>query len=229
MGKKAMDMQSQILELLAETDAKHPGLRQLCGQMATILLALLLCRWLLNSYWMHLAHTLLTKTRRSVMKYKGPAPKAAVMRALECAIHAPNHWVNEPWRFRILGDEQAAKLSEMNPGKKDLFSQVPGFMVVSMVPTVVEGEPKWNMKSLEDHAACAAAIQNFMLSLASEGLGSKWMTGAMGIPGDKMLELVSASENEHYMGCIFFGQSKIKLDAIPAPQRKIGLNPPVFG
>merc|ERR1712194_690055 len=105
MGKKAMDMQSQILELLAETDAKHPGLRQLCGQMATILLALLLCRWLLNSYWMHLAHTLLTKTRCSVMKYKGPAPKTAVMRALECAIHAPNHWVNEPWRFRILGDE----------------------------------------------------------------------------------------------------------------------------
>jgi hypothetical protein len=33
------------------------------------------------------------------MDYSGPAPKDAVRRALEAAIHAPNHWTNYPWRY----------------------------------------------------------------------------------------------------------------------------------
>ena len=32
---------------------------------------------------------------------------------------------------------------------------------------------------LEDHAATACAVQNFMLSLASEGIASKWMTATV--------------------------------------------------
>ena len=46
---------------------------------------------------------LLTRDRRSVVKYSGAATSAAVNLALEAAIHAPNHFLNEPWRFRLLG------------------------------------------------------------------------------------------------------------------------------
>ena len=37
-----------------------------------------------------------------------------------------------------------------------------------------------NVQRAAGSAACACAIQNFMLSLAEEGIGSKWMTGALG-------------------------------------------------
>ena len=57
--------------------------------------------------------------------------------------------------------------------------------------------------ALEDHAATACAVQNFMVSLASEGFGSKWMTGALAIAPDALMELVGAGEDERFMGIIF--------------------------
>ena len=47
---------------------------------------------------------------------------------------------------------------------------------------------------LEDHAAVACAIQNLMLSFAGDGVGSKWMTGALGAPPEAVLEAVGAGE-----------------------------------
>jgi len=35
----------------------------------------------------------------------------------------------------------------------------------------------WANLITQDHAACAAAVQNFMLSLAAAGTGSTWTTG----------------------------------------------------
>ena len=132
------------------------------------------------------ARSLITKERRSVVKYNGSAPADAVTRALEAATHAPNHFLNEPWRFRILGKETVGKLIALNESKRELFDGVPGWLVVSVVPTA--GETKWNPKALEDHAACACAVQNFMLSLASEGCATKWMTGALGIPPASVMQ-----------------------------------------
>ena len=67
---------------------------------------------------------LLTRDRRSVIKYSGPAPAAVVERALDAAIHAPNHFLNEPWRFRVLGSETVKKIIALNEGKKELFASV---------------------------------------------------------------------------------------------------------
>ena len=140
-----------------------------------------------------------------MIKYSGGVPAGIVDRALEAAIHAPNHFLNEPWRFRILGKATKAKIIALNEAKKELFEPVPGWMLVTLVPTA--GDEKWNPKALEDHAACACAVQNFMLSLASEGYGSKWMTGAMGSPAAKIMEACGADDSkEHFMGVIFYGR-----------------------
>lgn len=56
---------------------------------------------------------------------------------------------------------------------------------------------------LEDHAAVACATQNFMLSLANEGIGSKWMTGALGAAPEDVLAAVSAGEGERLIGAIW--------------------------
>ena len=111
--------------------------------------------------------------------------------------------------------------------KKEMFEGVPGWLMVTVVPTA--GDTKWNPKALEDHAATACAVQNFMLSLASEGLGSKWMTGAMGIPPPKLMELVGADEaTEHFMGIVFFGRPQAPMSEMPVPKRKTGLAEPVL-
>lgn len=173
------------------------------------------------------ARKLITRDRRSVIKYAGKAPAAVVQRALEAAIHAPNHFLNEPWRFRILGPETVKKITALNEAKKDLFDGVPGWLLVSVVPTA--GDTLWNPKALEDHAATACAVQNFMLSLAAEGCASKWMTGAMGIPPAKLMELAGADATaESFMGIIFFGKPATPTGAMGVPKRKVGLGEPVL-
>lgn len=169
---------------------------------------------------------LLTRERRSVVKYSGAAPARAVTRALEAATHAPNHWLNEPWRFRILGPDTVQKVVKLNEAKREVFEGVPGWLMVSIVPT--PGDEKWNAKALEDHAACAAAVQNFMVSLASEGCASKWMTGALGVAPAKLLEVVEAGADEHFMGVIFYGKPSVPTSSMPVPTRKTGLGAPVL-
>ena len=109
-------------------------------------------------------------------------------------------------------------------GKKPLFRKVPQMLVVSIEPT--KGDTKWNLKALEDHAACACAVQNLMVYLASEGVGTKWMTGAMGIKGEKILSEIcvdGVSPTEHFMGVIMIGMAAQPLDSVKVPVRKSGL------
>jgi len=174
---------------------------------------------------------LITRERRSVVKYKtgvdGKVPGFVVTRSLEAAIHAPNHFLNEPWRFRVLGPETVKKIVVLNEAKKELFEGVPGWMLVSVVLT--PGDTKWNPKALEDHAATACAVQNFMLALASEGFASKWMTGAMGIPAAKLLEVAGVAEkDEHFMGILFMGKPATPTAKMDVPKRKVGIAEPVL-
>merc|ERR1712224_711528 len=109
-------------------------------------------------------------------------------------------------------------------GKKPLFEKVPQMMVVSIEPS----DTLWNMKALEDHAACACAVQNFMVYLASRGIGTKWMTGAMGIQGETILKEIcglddATADTEHYMGVILIGMPAQPLNSIKVPERKKAL------
>ena len=200
------------------------------------------------------ARAVITKDRRSVVKYKGAVPAPTLERALTAAIHAPNHFLNEPWRFRVLGPATVAKLVALNEAKREIFEGVPGWLMVSVVPTA--GDTLWNPKALEDHAATACAVQNFMLSLgecarvrrccshvasfssshvpplcvraASESCGSKWMTGALGIPPAKIMEAVGVDAAEHFMGIVFFGKPAVPTASMAVPARKKGLGEPVL-
>ena len=165
-------------------------------------------------------------SRRSVVKYRAPAPAAAVRRALDAAILAPNHFLSEPWRFRLLGPETRDRVIALaDASKHDFFNAVPApWLMVTLVPKQDDSaDEKWHKLALEDHAACAAAVQNFMLSLASEGYGSKWMTGALGIPPASLLAEVGAGADEHFMGVVWMGVPAAGLRTMKAPTRKQGL------
>ena len=181
--------------------------------------------------------TVLTKDRRSVEKYSGPASRESIMQALTCAIHAPNHWRTEPWRFRLLGAAGKLKLADLNDKFKfeGQFGSVPDFLVVSIKAGVHSKSPKdfseWNVNALEDHAACACAVQNFMVSCASQGVATKWMTGKMGIAGSDILTEccgVNDTSIEHYMGTILIGKPQVPMSSMKVPERKTGINAPVF-
>ena len=157
-------------------------------------------------------------TRRSHVKYsKKKVPQGAVDRALEAAILAPNHFLSEPWRFYQCGVETIKKFAELNTDKAAQFLAVPGMMVVSL-----KSKHKLDEKlGLEDHAAVSCAVQNFMLSLHAEGVASKWMTGAMMIPPDKIMEVVGAPDDEKMMAVVWFGYAGEKKS--DAPKRKLGV------
>jgi nitroreductase len=175
----------------------------------------------------------LTVDRRSVESYSGPAPMSGIMTALNCAIHAPNHFLTEPWRFRLVGKEGKVTLGELankfKPGEQ--FGSVPDFLVVSIAKNSKnKGEFKeWNLNGLEDHAATACAVQNFMVSCASQRIGTKWMTGKMGISGTDMLSKVCKIDaEEHYMGTLLVGLPSVPMSTMKVPNRKSGIGAPVF-
>lgn len=178
----------------------------------------------------------ITKDRRSVVKYSGKAaPEAAIQKALVAATHAPNHWLNEPWRFYRLGPKSRAQLGVLNPGKVATFASVPDMLVVTCAPSMemkvhsmaadkTPWDGAWGKCALEDHAATAAAVQNLLLSLASDGVGTKWMTGAMGIAPADIMKLVRADDKaEHFMGVIFVGMPEVPTSTMKAPKRQKGL------
>ncbi len=126
------------------------------------------------------------KTRTTVHKYKpGSVPEGSVERALEAALAAPNHRMTEPWRFVSVGAQTREQLSKIalrlkvaKLGDSERLRQVirakfldPAHLMV--VSQALESDP---VIAREDYAAIACAIQNFMLSLHSEGVGSKWST-----------------------------------------------------
>lgn len=125
-------------------------------------------------------------TRTTVHKYRpGPVPEGSIERALEAALAAPNHHMTEPWRFVSVGAQTRQRLSKVavrlkvaKLGDSEELRQVvqakfcnPAHLMV--VSQIIETDP---VIAREDYAAVACAIQNFMLSLHSEGVGSKWST-----------------------------------------------------
>lgn len=161
--------------------------------------------------------------RRSVVKYdtSKAVPTEVTQRALEAAILAPNHFLSEPWRFYTCGAETKAKLCGLNEDKRAAAEKVPEWLVVTLCSEHELHSKLW----LEDHAAVSCATQNFMASLASEGVGSKWMTGALGAPPEDVLAAVGASSDEHLIGAIWFGYPAKELsNEGKAPPRKKGLD-----
>ena len=168
----------------------------------------------------------LTKDRRSVEKYKAAASMEDITMALDAAIYAPNHFLNDPCRFRLLGEDKREGLSKLNEERRALFDQVPQMMLVTQEKA---SDADWDKGELEKHAAVACAVQNFMLALAGAGVGTKWMTGKLGIKPDDILNLCGVDGNtEHFMGIIFIGKPKVPMATMKVPRRKKGTQAPIF-
>ena len=127
----------------------------------------------------------LIRTRRTIHDFKpDPPPRAIVLRGIELARWAPNHWLTEPWHFYLLGRETAEAVARLNADmvthnhgaaagklKLERWRSIPGWLVV----TCDRSEDP--IRAREDYAACCCATQNLSLYLWSQGIGLKWTTG----------------------------------------------------
>lgn len=166
----------------------------------------------------------LIRGRRSINRFRpGRPPREILLEALDLARWAPNHHLTQPWHFYLLGDETARAIVELNAemvttakgeaagqAKRDRWSQVPGWLVVTCDNADSE------LQAWEDYAACACALQNAALYLWSRGIGMKWTTGEV-IRDPRFYELLWVDPDvETVIGLIWYGYP----DESPAAQRR---------
>ena len=155
--------------------------------------------------------------RRTINFYlQTPVPEGLVRDAVEAAIWAPNHGVTEPWRFYRLGPESVGKcldlVRELVTAKKGekagafkakSWSEKPGWLVVTCQSSDDE------LLQREDYAACATAVQTFMLYLWKAGIGSKWTTGDI-TRDPRFAKIVGFNPaDERVVGLIWYGYPKV--------------------
>ncbi len=162
--------------------------------------------------------------RRTINLYlQTPVADELIRDAVEAATWAPNHGVTEPWRFYRLGSKSigqcldlvrelvtATKGEKAGTFKAKSWSEKPGWLVVTCKSSDDE------LLQREDYAACASAVQTFMLYLWKAGIGSKWTTGD--ITRDlKFADIVGFDASDEFVvGLIWYGFPKVT----PAQNRK---------
>ena len=151
--------------------------------------------------------------RRTVEQFdQTPVSDDVLRRAVQCAMAAPNRSMSEPWRFIKIGPETVAKFAKLNAEiRKNMetdvgassvldWTTIPGWCVVTNTLTPEDREVE-----LEDFKSTSCAIQNFMLSMWSEGVGTKWTSG----PVQKTQEFADLcgvdTSKEKVVGCIWYG------------------------
>lgn len=165
--------------------------------------------------------------RRTVHDYRpGPLPEGAVERAVSAAMAAPNHRMTEPWRFVRVGPDArnvllrisadlkggVGVLGEAAVEKLKAKMLTPAELLV--VCQVRHAKPEI---AREDYAAVACAVQNAMLSFWSEGLGSKWSTGAVTTDERTYAALKVDRASEEIVGFLWAGQAVLD---VPKPRRR---------
>eukprot|EP00804_Cyclotella_cryptica_P019237 CCRYP_006136-RA/>CCRYP_006136-RA protein AED:0.32 eAED:0.32 QI:0/-1/0/1/-1/0/1/0/234 len=126
----------------------------------------------------------LVKSRRTIHKFDATEVDDGVLRrALECAIAAPNRRGTEPWRFIKLGKETVGKVVELRKkmqkgeGSFESWTKVPHWIVVTYTRAPPDSGSDRKMQQREDFKSTCCAVQNFLLSMWSEGIGTKWTDG----------------------------------------------------
>lgn len=134
------------------------------------------------------------QSRRSVGRVKqDPVPRELVEKILESAVHAPNHKITEPWRFHVFTGKGRGELARARAELARILAETEGeeeelaagrisrerkkAFRAPVVIAVISRGGRDEVETLENYAACAAAVQNMQLTAHALGLATIWRTG----------------------------------------------------
>jgi nitroreductase len=140
------------------------------------------------------------RTRRSHKVFgPEPVPQAVVEELLGLARWAPNHFVTEPWRFRVLGPEAFERLvaaGEWNERAK-----------LGRSPTLIVASAKQTGDDHQDHEdvlATAVAVYIVLLAAHGRGLASYWRTPRL-LQTPEGRAAVGLEDDERFVALIHLG------------------------
>jgi nitroreductase len=161
------------------------------------------------------------ETRQSMGRVKqDPVPKELVERILESAVHAPNHRLTEPWRFHVFTGKGRGELARVRAEIASLQAEAEGeseemaagrisrerkkAFRAPVVIAVISKAGRDEVETLENYAACAAAVQNMQLTAHALGLGMMWRTGPI-VYHDRMREFFDLKEGDTMVAHLYVG------------------------
>jgi nitroreductase len=128
-----------------------------------------------------------------------PVPRKVVEELLELARWAPNHFVTEPWRFRVIGPEAFERLvaaGEWNERAK--LGRAPTLIVASAKQTGDEHQDH------EDVLATAVAVYIVLIAAHARGLASYWRTPKL-LRSPEGRAAVGLEDDERFVALIHLG------------------------
>jgi nitroreductase len=161
------------------------------------------------------------ETRQSIGRVKqDPVPRELVKKILQSAVHAPNHKLTEPWRFHVFigkgrgefarARAELARLQARAEGEEEEFAagrisreRKKAFRAPVMIAVISKGG-RDEVETLENYAACAAAVQNMQLTAHSLGLATIWRTGTFAYH-PYMRDFFELEENDKIVAYLYLG------------------------
>jgi nitroreductase len=161
------------------------------------------------------------KTRQSVGRVRqDPVPEDLIRLILESAVHAPNHKITEPWHFHVFTGKGRGELARARAETARLQAEAEGedpelasgrisrerkkAFRAPVIIAVISASGRDEVETLENYAACAAAVQNMQLTAHSLGLASIWRTGPVAYH-ENMRRFFGLKENGRIVAYLYIG------------------------
>jgi nitroreductase len=160
-------------------------------------------------------------SRRSIGRVsQKEVPRETIEKILESAIHAPNHKITEPWRFHVFTGKGRGELAKaraevarlMAGEEKEDEELIKGRISrerkkafrAPVVIAVISKAGRDEVETIENCAACSAAVQNMQLAAHSLGLGTMWRTGPVAYH-EHMREFFGLEEGDRIVAYLYVG------------------------